>query len=229
MSDNSFFREVDDAVRHDQYKKLWDKYGILILVAAACVIAGVAAYKGWTYWQTRQSQEAGAKFTQALTLESPPASDTKKAREMFDALAKSGPEGYQVLSRFQIAAAEAKADQTDKAVAAYDALATDSKVDSILQGLAAIQAATLRLDTADYAEMERRLKGFTGADNPWRFSARELLGLSAYQHKDMRVAEEQFTELLGDQGTPPNLRDRANMMLALIVGNPPAVSDAKTN
>jgi hypothetical protein len=229
MSDNSFFREVDDAVRHDQYKRLWDKYGILILIAAVCVIAGVAAYKGWTYWQTRQSQEAGAKFTQALTLESPPASDTKKAQAMFDALAKNGPEGYQVLSRFQIAAAEAKDGKTDKAVAAYDALATDSKVDSILQGLAAIQAATLRLDTADYAEMERRLKGFTGADNPWRFSARELLGLSAYQHKDMRVAEEQFTELLGDQGTPPNLRDRANMMLALIVGNPPAVSDAKTN
>jgi hypothetical protein len=229
MSDNSFFREVDDAVRQDQYKALWDKYGILILVGAACIIAGVAAYKGWTYWQNRQAQDAGAKFTQAMTLESPPASDTKKAQEIFDKLAKSGPEGYQVLSRFQIAAAEAKDGKTDKAVAAYDALATDAKVDSILQGLAAIQAATLRLDTADYAQMERRLKGFTGADNPWRFSARELLGLSAYQHKNMRVAEEQFTELLGDQATPPNLRDRANMMLALIVGSPPAVSDAKTN
>jgi hypothetical protein len=229
MSDNSFFREVDDAVRQDQYKALWDKYGILILVVAACIIAGVAAYKGWTYWQNRQAQDAGAKFTQAMTLESPPASDTKKAQEIFDKLAKSGPEGYQVLSRFQIAAAEAKDGKTDKAVATYDALATDAKVDSILQGLAAIQAATLRLDTADYAQMERRLKGFTGADNPWRFSARELLGLSAYQHNNMRVAEEQFTELLGDQATPPNLRDRANMMLALIVGSPPAVSDAKTN
>jgi hypothetical protein len=229
MSDNSFFREVDEAVRHDQYKKLWDRYGIAVLVAAACLIAAVAAYKGWTYWQNRQAQAAGAEFTEALTLETPPASDTKKAREMFDALAKSGPEGYQVLSRFQIAASEADAGETDKAVADYDALSTDSKVDSILQGLAAIQAATLRLDTADYADMERRLKGFTGADNPWRFSARELLGLSAYQHNNMRVAEEQFTELLGDQGTPPNLRDRANMMLALIVGNPPAVSDAKTN
>jgi hypothetical protein len=206
MSDNSFFREVDDAVRQDQYKKLWDKYGIVVLIAAACLIAGVAAYKGWTHWQ-----------------------NTKKARDMFDALAKSGPEGYQVLSRFQIAANEAEEGEADKAVADYDALSTDSKVDSILQGLAVIQAATLRLDTADYAEMERRLKGFTGADNPWRFSARELLGLSAYQHNNMRVAEEQFTELVGDQGTPPNLRDRANMMLALIVGNPPAVSDAKTN
>jgi hypothetical protein len=229
MSDDSFFREVDEAVRQERYKALWDRYGIIILVAVVCVIAGVAAYKGWTYWQNRQAEQAGAKFTRALTLQTPPASDAKKAREIFAALAKTGPEGYQVLSRFQIAAAQAKAGETDKAVAGYDALATDSKVDSILQGLAAIQAATLRLDTADYAEMERWLKGFTGADNPWRFSARELLGLSAYQHNNMRVAEEQFTELLGDQGTPPNVRDRANMMLSLIVGNPPAVSDAKTN
>jgi hypothetical protein len=77
--------------------------------------------------------------------------------------------------------------------------------------------------------MERRLKGLLAEDSPWRFSARELLGLSAYQHKDMRAAEEQFSALLSDQKTPPNLRERANMMLALIVSSTPAQSSTKTN
>ena len=51
----------------------------------------------------------------------------------------------------------------------------------------------------------------------WRYSARELLGLSAYQNEDLRAAEDQFSALLVDAGTPRNMRDRANVMLALIV------------
>jgi hypothetical protein len=223
MSDNSFFREVDEAVRQDRYKALWDKYGVSVLVLAALLVAGVAGYKGWTYWQERQAQEAGTKFTEALALD---ASDPAKAREAFAALAESGPEGYRVLSRFQVAAAEAKAGETEKAVASYDALAADGRVDPILQGLATLQAASLRLDSADYAEMDRRLKGLVDANSAWRFSARELLGLSAYRNGDMRAAESQFSALLSDQATPPNLRDRANVMLALIVGSAPAPSAA---
>jgi len=227
MSDNSFFREVDEAVRQERYKALWDRYGVFILILAAAVIAGVAAYKGWTYWTERQAKEAGTEYTQALTLET--AADPDKAREAFEALAKDGPAGYRVLSRFQLAAADAKAGEMDKAVAAYDALATDGRVDPILQGLAKVQAATLRVDTADYAEMERRLNGLVEDNSRWRFSARELLGLSAYQHKDMRAAEEQFSALLADQNTPPNLRERANMMLALIVSSTPSQSSSTTN
>ena len=121
------------------------------------VVAGVGAYKGWTYWQREQAQDAGAKFTQALSMED--GADAAKSREMLTALAEKGPGGYRVLARFQLAAAEAKAGETDKAVADYDALATDASVDPILQGHATLQAAALRLDKADYAEMERRLKG----------------------------------------------------------------------
>jgi hypothetical protein len=220
MSDNSFFREVDEAVRHDQYRALWDRYGVYILVLAALVVAAVAGYKGWTYWQERQTQEAGAEFTEALALDAGP--DKAEAEAAFTSLAETGPRGYRVLARFQLAAAAAKAGETEKAVADYDALAANGSVDRILQGLATVQAATLRLDKADFAEMERRLKGLVDQSSAWRFSARELLGLSAYRHNDMREAERQFSALLSEQGTPPNVRERANMMLALIVGSPPA-------
>jgi hypothetical protein len=219
---DSFLREVDEAVRHDRYQQLWDKYGVYVLVLAVLVVAGVAGHKGWTYWQQKQAQEAGAKFTQALSMED--GADAAKAREMLTALAESGPEGYRVLARFQLAAAAAKAGETDKAVADYDALADDANVDPILRGHATLQAAALRLDKADYAEMERRLKGLIDSGSAWRFSARELLGLSAYRLNNMREAERQFSELVADQGTPPNLRERADMMLALIVGAPQALS-----
>ena len=45
MSDRDFFREVDEAVRQDRYKELWDKYGVYALIAAGVIVAGVAGLK----------------------------------------------------------------------------------------------------------------------------------------------------------------------------------------
>src|SRR4029079_5105662 len=149
-----------------------------ISIFGAClIIAGVAGYKGWVYWRDKQAGDAGAQFTQALSLAK--AGDAAKAGEAFTQLAEKGPAGYQVLARFQLAAAEAKAGETDKAVVGYGGRSGDSRVEKILKGSATIQAATLKLTSADYAEMERRLKALTEGTSPWRFSARELLGLSA--------------------------------------------------
>ena len=222
MSDRDFFREVNEAVRQDRYNELWDKYGVYALAAAALIVAGVAGFKVWSYWQEQKAQAAGTDFSQAVTeLDS---GDVAKARDVLNSLAAKGPTGYQILSRFQLAAAEAQAGSTDKALALYDALAADPEADTILKGLATIQAATLKLDTADYAEMERRVKGLIDENSPWRYSARELLGLSAYRQNNVPAAEKQFSELVADQGTPQNLRERADMMLSLIVGVPQAMS-----
>ena len=222
MSDRDFFREVNEAVRQDRYNELWDKYGVYALAAAALIVAGVAGFKVWSYWQEQKAQAAGTDFSQAVTeLDS---GDVAKARDVLNSLAAKGPTGYQILSRFQLAAAEAQAGSTDKALALYDALAADPETDTILKGLATIQAATLKLDTADYAEIERRVKGLIDENSPWRYSARELLGLSAYRQNNVPAAEKQFSELVADQGTPQNLRERADMMLSLIVGVPQAMS-----
>jgi hypothetical protein len=222
MSDHDFFREVDEAVRQEHYKKLWDRYGIYAIGFAVLIVAGVSAYKGWSTWQEHRTQAAGDQFNEALDLAQ--SGDKTKSREIFAKLAAEGPSGYATLARFQLAAGDAHAGETDKAVAAYDALASDEGVDPLLRDNAAIQAATLRLDKADYAEMEKRMHPLAESSAPWRYSARELLGLSAYRTNKTAEAEKQFSALIGDEGTPSNLRERANMMVSIIVGEPQTLS-----
>lgn len=167
MTDQSFIREVDEAVRQERYKALWDRYGLYVVGLAVALIVGVAAYNIWTYVKDSQAEAAGDEFVNALSFAN--ANDQSKATKTFDSLAKSGPSGYRVLSQFQLASSQAKAGETDKAVAAYEALAKDRGVDPILKGLATLQAATLRLDKADYAEMQKRLDGLANGKSAWRF------------------------------------------------------------
>ena len=58
MSEESLFREVDEEVRQDQLKKIWTRYGNLIVGVCVALIAVVAGIKGWQYWQVRQAETA---------------------------------------------------------------------------------------------------------------------------------------------------------------------------
>ena len=39
MSDESLFREVDEEVRQEQYKKLWDKFGNYFVALCVVIVA----------------------------------------------------------------------------------------------------------------------------------------------------------------------------------------------
>ena len=215
MSDDSLFREVDEAVRHDQLKSLWDKYGIWVVTGALLIIASVSGYKFWVYWTTEKAKEAGARFVGGITHVED--GNTGEAIDVFKSLADEGPRGYRTLSRFQLAALYAKDGKSAEAVKIYDQLASQSGIGDVQQGFARIQAATLKLDEASFDEMRKRLDALAVTGNPWRHSARELLGLSAYRTGDLSAAERFFTVMLSDQQTPANMRRRAEMMLSLMV------------
>lgn len=215
MSDDSIFREVDEAVRQDQLKSLWDKYGLLVVAGAVLIIAGVSGYKFWVYWINEQAKEAGSRFVGGITLIED--GKTSEALDVFKSLADEGPSGYRTLSRFQLAALHAREGKTGEAVRIYDELASQSGIDAVQQGFANIQAATLKLDDASFEEMSKRLDALAVTGNPWRHSARELLGLSAYKNGDASAAERFFNTMLSDQQTPANMRRRAEMILSLLV------------
>lgn len=224
MSDE-FIREVDEAVRHDELKRLWDKFGVYVLLGAALIVAGVAGYKGWRYWEARQAAKTGARFVGALILEEE--GKSADALAAFKDLAASGPAGYRTLSRFQLAEMTAKAGKRAEAVKMYDQLAADTSVGEVLRSLARIKAAALLVDTAGLEDMKARIDALTGATNTWRHSARELLGLTAYREGNRAEAERYFTRMLVDPGVPTGMRARAQIMLALVVkADEPAAPDA---
>src|SRR5690606_27942396 len=59
MSDDSFIREVNEEMRKDQAKALWDRYGPLALAAAILIVLVTAATVGYNYWVERQANRSG--------------------------------------------------------------------------------------------------------------------------------------------------------------------------
>ncbi len=223
MSDSDIFREVDEDFRREQYKKIWDKYGLYIVAAAAAVILIVAGYQYMSYRAQTIAATSGTEFMQAESLaESGKNVDANKA---FSALVKDGPAGYRTLSRFRLASGYAAEEKIDEAIKIYDELISDTAVDETLRDFAKIQAAMLLINKGDHSQIRQRVRTLAEGSGPWRHSARELLGLSAYGSGNNSDAEKHYNQLASDPTAPQGLRQRAEMMLSLLAEyNPPGSS-----
>ena len=75
----------------------------------------------------------------------------------------------------------------------------------MLREFARLQAAGLRVGEADFTEIENRLTPLMADESPWRYSARELLGLAAFKAGKTTEARTILTPLFVDQATPQSI------------------------
>lgn len=214
MSD--IFREVDEDLRHEQYKRLWDRFGTYVILLAILIVVATAGWRLWEYWQLKQAEATGSRFVAALSLAEK--GDHQAALDAFRAIEADGSGRYPILARFRAATERAATGDVTGAVADFDAIASSADTPALLQDLAKLRAATLLADTASLADMQGRISSLAETGNPWRHSARELLGLVAWRTGDLEVARDYYEEILEDQERPPELQSRAQFMVALIRG-----------
>jgi hypothetical protein len=209
---SDIFNEVDEEVRREQLKKLWERYSNLIIGVAILVIAAVGAWRGYEYWQARKAAEAGAAYESAMKL-----SDEGKhseAEEAFGKLAALGTPGYRALARLR-QAAELGTTDPKAGVVAYDAIAGEPGT-ALVRELAAIRAAFLLVDTAKLDEMTQRLEPLTQPTSSFRHTARELLALSAWRNGDAAAARKWAEAAGSDPEAPQGVRARVEVLTSLL-------------
>ena len=210
---SEIFDEVDEEVRREQLKKLWDQYSIYIIAGAFLIVAAVGGWRGYQYLEAKKAAEAGAAFDTAVEL-----SDQNKhaeAEAAFEKLAASAPGGYRMLARLRVAAEVANRDPK-AAAKMYDEIAADRSTGTEQQDLARIRAAGLLLDTDSYSNMLQRLESASKQGATFRHTAREMLALSAWRANDTAAARQWLDMIANDGETPQAMRSRAEALQALL-------------
>ena len=210
MSD--IFHEVDEEVRREQLKKLWDRYGNYVVAAAVVVVVVLAAWRGYQWWEAKKAAETGAAFEAAAALAE--AGKHADAEAAYAKIVADGTAGYRHLARLREAAQLAQVD-AKAAVAAYETIAADASVGPVLQDLAALRAGAMLIDTGSFDEARRVLEPLAGNDRTFRHTAREMLVLAAWRAGDASAAKRWFDVISTDVQTPSATRTRVEMLMAL--------------
>lgn len=208
MSD--VFKEIDEEVRQDELKALWDRWGILFVVSVVSIILG---WTGWIVW--RDSVET-ARAEESAAFEAAVLAPGGEGLGALDELVATAAPGYAAIASFHKAGLLLEQGRPEDAVSAYGSIAGDDAANRRLQGLASLMAAMVLADLnlADEARGRLELLAIDGGD--WALSAREMLALLDFRAGDLDAAESAFSVLSADTRTPPSMRQRSREMLELI-------------
>lgn len=212
MSDD-LFREVDEEVRQDQYLKLWKQYGVYI---AGVVLAVILITVGVVVWRDLQRSELEANGEKMLAALAVVEERPDEALDQLAALGDEGTKGYRLLARLREAALLSERGDARSAVSIYDAVAADTGQEQIYRDLAKLLSVSHGMSIMDRGEVEDRLASLVADDNPWRYSARELVATAVMASGDTAAAREAFQALVDDVDAPSGVRARAAELLAIL-------------
>jgi hypothetical protein len=216
MERDSLLREVDDELQRERLEKLWQQYGTYLIGAVAALLLGIGFYKWWDGRRIAASELTGQRYEAALDLLK--GGKAEEAQAALSALAANASASYPVLAQLALAGQSAKAGKTDAAIAAYDAAALKAS-DPLLKDFARLQSTALKIDSADFTEVQNRLNDLIGEKSPWRYLAREQLGVAAMRAGRLDEARNILGPLSADPNPrlPASIRERAGALMALVV------------
>ncbi len=211
------FREVDEDLRHERYLKLWRRYRYWLFGILAVALGGAVVYVVLDDMREEARLEEGGRMAAALSILD--SGRSSEAADLLTALAAESETGYAALARLAEADARAKAGDISGAVAAYDAVSLDARVDPLYRELAVLLAAWRSIDRAPAMEIETRLAPLTLGQSVWRPLAVELSGIAALRAGNEEAARTAFDSLVADPAAPPGTRARAAELLESLGGS----------
>lgn len=213
--EDAFIREVDEGVRQEQIRSLWQRYGIMIVAAVVLLLGSFAGFLWWQAEQKKAAGVAGEEFSQAI--DKLGVGDNAAARPVFERMAKEGPKGYKALAQLMQAADAVAVGEEDKAAKMLEALAADSAQSQPLRDAALVKAVRLRYDKLAPADVIARLKPLAVPGNPWFGIAAEMTALAYLKAGEAEQAKPLLIAIVRERENASSLRNRA-AQLALSLG-----------
>jgi hypothetical protein len=216
MSDSELFREVDEDYRRDRMIAFWRRHGSLVLFGIALVIALSA---GYNYWQGRAQARKAAETTEFESLLSGihAGGEAASADALASFAAQASPD-QATLALFTEAALRQRAGNLVGASQIYHQIADSAETDPLLRDLAIARLGYVAADEPKPEPLIPRLQAIAGTDSPWRYDAREAIGLLTAKDGKREEAAKIFADLASDPGAPADMAGRARALAELYSG-----------
>jgi hypothetical protein len=207
-------REVDEAVRQDQYADFARRFGRPLI---GLVVLGLAAFGGYLYWDHRQEQ-AMEQQSEALVgaLDQIEAGNLKSGSERLDPIIAEGTGGARATARMLKAGVAMEQGNLDEAASLFAEVAADGDAPQALRDLATIREVTASFDSMKPADVVARLKPLAIPGNSYFGSAGELVAIAYLEQGKKEEAGTLFAEIAKNEDVPETLRSRARQMAGLL-------------
>jgi len=209
----TFVREVDDALREQEFIDALRNYGKLLAYAILLFLVALAGFLWWQHAQKTAQGERGEQLTVAI--DQVEAGHLDAARGELGKLAAKS-DGTGIAAQMMDAAILAQQGKTDPARKGFAAVAANDKAPQPYRDLATIREIALGFDALPADQVVSRLKPLAVPGNPWFGSAGELLGIAYMKQNRNDLAGPLFAAIARDKTVPDTLRRRTRQLAGLL-------------
>lgn len=212
--DDVLMREIEDAVRQDDYARFAQTYGKPIL---GLLIVALLAFGGYLFWQS-QREAAMEKSSEDLVaaLDQYGAGNLDSAAEQAAAVAAEGEGGAAAIALMLQAGIALQDDRPQEAAELFGQVATNEDAPAALRDLALIRQVAATYDRREPDEVIAKLKPLAVPGNAFFGSAGELVAMAYLEKGERKQAGTLFGEIAKNEEVPESLRSRSRQMAGLL-------------
>ena len=202
--------EVNEELRRQQLKSIWDRFGIYVIGFAVLIVLSVGGNEIMNYLNNRLSQRESIAFDNALTLIEEGNDSTG-----LDQLIKltESKTGYKGLAFFRLSSESLSNGNHQEAIDYLKKASLDKTLTNSLRVFAKIKAGLILVDNGNASEVDVLLGEVIENGGPFSFHAKEILALALINDGRDLEAQEIFQEIANDASAPPVLARRAEIFL----------------
>ena len=212
---DAFIREVDEDLKNESMKKLWDKYGLFVLLIVIVSLTVAVSYESIKSWYIKRAENRTEGYAVALSMQNQGLFDD--SLEALDLIINQKMGTYAELAEMQKANILLEQNKEKEALALLEKIANDKSRSLQLRDTALIKLASYRQDGATFEEMSELLSSITKSkDNAWYAVAEDMLATILLRDGNIEQAKEIYNTLLENQDTPDDLKNRIKDILSVL-------------
>lgn len=212
---DAFIREVDEDLKNESMKKLWDKYGLFVLLIVIVSLTVAVSYESIKSWYIKRAENRTEGYAVALSMQNQGLFDD--SLEALDLIINQKMGTYAELAEMQKANILLEQNKEKEALALLEKIANDKSRSLQLRDTALIKLASYRQDGATFEEMSELLSSITKSkDNAWYAVAEDMLATILLRDGNIEQAKEIYNALLENQDTPDDLKNRVKDILSVL-------------
>jgi hypothetical protein len=210
----ALLREVDDALREDQFSEVVERYG---KPGGVVLVLGLAAFAGYLWWSGQQDAklETGSE-TIVKAVDQINLGNYDTAAKAYAPLAKDGTSGAKLVAKLSQAAIAAQQGKDADAVKLFTEIAADKDAPQAYRDLATLRRVALDYDKMKPDEVVALLKPLATKGKPYFGSAGELLGAAYLDQGRKDLSGPLFAEISKDKDVPQSLRARTRQLAGML-------------
>ena len=207
-------REVDDAVRQEEYATAAQMYVKPVLAVLVVVLLALGAWLWWSSSRENELERSSEELVRAM--DQLAAGNRDAALVQLAPVAEDGPPGTAAAARLLRAGILLDQGEQEDAVALFEAIAVDENVPEPYRNLATIRAVSANFDAMEPQAIIDRLKPLAMPGNPWFGSAGELVAMAYLQQGKEDLAGPLLAAVAKNEEVPQSLRSRTRQLAGVL-------------